>query len=111
MDPYNLYPDWDGERPSLEEKEPQWKFRFTGLQAGLRTVSRSEVLSVVAMRGMRKLGTPGVQLWDPGRAIVRGSLSDSKTAECHHPTCLACSISLGRHCAQSIIAYRQHKKE
>ena len=24
--------------------------------------------------------------------------------------CLAWSISLGRHCAQSIIAYRQHKK-
>ena len=26
------------------------------------------------------------------------------------PSCLACSIVLGRHCAQSILAYRQHKK-
>ena len=66
VDPYNLYPDWDG---------------VHCLQAGLRTVSRSEVLSVVAMRGMRKLGTPGVQLWNPGRAIVCGSLSDSRSPE------------------------------
>ena len=32
VDPYNLYPDWDGERPPLEEKEPQWKFRFTAFK-------------------------------------------------------------------------------
>ena len=32
VDPYNLYPDWDGERPPLEEKEPQWKYRFTAFK-------------------------------------------------------------------------------
>ena len=32
VDPYNLYPDWDGERPPLEEKEPRWKYRFTAFK-------------------------------------------------------------------------------
>ena len=32
VDPYNLYPDWDGERPPLEEKEPRWKFKFTAFK-------------------------------------------------------------------------------
>ena len=42
---------------------------------------RGQMLSVVAMCGMRKLGTPGVQLWGPGRAIVRSSLSDPRSPE------------------------------
>ena len=32
VDPYNLYPDWDGEMPPLEEKEPRWKYRFTAFK-------------------------------------------------------------------------------
>ena len=32
VDPYNLFPDWDGERPPLEEKEPHWKYRFTAFK-------------------------------------------------------------------------------
>ena len=44
-------------------------------------MSRSQVLLIVAMRGMRKLGTPGVQLRSPGRAVVRFSLSDLGSPE------------------------------
>ena len=44
-------------------------------------MSRSQVLSIVAMRGMRKLGTPGVQLRNPGRAVVCFSLSDLGSPE------------------------------
>ena len=32
VDPYNLYPEWDGERPSLEVKDPQWRFKFTAFK-------------------------------------------------------------------------------
>ena len=32
VDPYNLYPDWDGESPPLEAREPQWKYRFTAFK-------------------------------------------------------------------------------
>ena len=32
MDPYNLYPEWDGVRPPLEVKDPQWRFKFTALK-------------------------------------------------------------------------------
>ena len=39
------------------------------------------MLSIVAMRGMRELGTPGVQLWDPGRAFVCFTLSDLGSPE------------------------------
>ena len=51
------------------------------VQAGLRAMSRSQVLSIVAMRGMRELGTPGVQLRSPGRAVVCFSLSDLGSPE------------------------------
>ena len=39
------------------------------------------MLPIVAMRGMRELGTPGVQLWDPGRAFVCFTLSDLGSPE------------------------------
>ena len=32
VDPYNLYPEWDGEKPSLEEREPQWRFKHCALK-------------------------------------------------------------------------------
>ena len=32
VDPYNLYPEWDGEWPPLEEKEPQWRYKFTAFK-------------------------------------------------------------------------------
>ena len=40
------------------------------------TMSRSEVLSLVAVLCMRALGASGVQLWDPGRAVACVTLSD-----------------------------------
>ena len=32
VDPYNLYPDWDGEMPPLEVREPQWKYKYTAFK-------------------------------------------------------------------------------
>ena len=31
-DPYNLYPEWDGERQSMEVREPRWRYKHTALQ-------------------------------------------------------------------------------
>ena len=50
-------------------------------QARLCSMPGSQMLSVVAMCGMRKLGTLGVQLWGPGRAVVCSSLSDPGSPE------------------------------
>ena len=39
------------------------------------------MLPAIAVRCVRTLGTPGVQLWDPGRAIVCFTLSDLGSVE------------------------------
>ena len=51
------------------------------IQERVCTVSRSQVLQTIAVLCMRALGTLGVQLWDPGRAIVCIALPDLGSVE------------------------------
>ena len=51
------------------------------IQERVCTVSRSQVLQTIAVLCMRPLGTLGVQLWDPGRAIVCIALPDLGSVE------------------------------
>ena len=67
VDPYNLYPDWDGERPPLEEKEPQWKHRFTAFKRDCALCPGVKCFRLLPCVACENWVQPGVQLWNPGK--------------------------------------------